>query len=203
MFNPAAQILTWLLITVTLQLLHPALLLACGALLLAAAWLRSATKLRALLRRTRWIMLSLLLVYGYATPGDALYAPLGAFSPSVEGIRDGLLQLGRLLCALAALSLLLARLDTQQLIGGLYTLAWPLRFLGLSRERIAVRLALTLHYAESAMLDAAADWRNGLEPMLAPAPAAQHTLDIPVHSFTLRDGLLLAAGFASLALAWL
>jgi energy-coupling factor transport system permease protein len=205
MFHPAAQILTWLLLVITLQLLHPVPLLICGLLLLVAACAHSAAKkLHTLMRRTRWILFSLLLIYACATPGEPLYAPLGAFSPTLEGVQGGLLQLGRLLCALAALSLLLTRLDTQQLISGLYTLAWPLRFFGLSRERIAVRLALTLHYAEAALQDTANDWRASVERMMTPPAAdAQREIEIPIQSITPRDGLLLAAGCVTLALAWL
>ena len=105
-----------------------------------------------LLRRTRWIMLSLLVIYAYSTPGQPLSDTLGMFSPSREGLFDGVLQPARLLAALAGLAILLDRLHRQQLIAGLYTLCAPLQWLGLSRERFAVRLALTLHYAEVAML---------------------------------------------------
>lgn len=201
--NPAIQILLWIILTIALQLVKPVLLLALGMLLLAVAFAISAARLRLLLRRTRWIMFSLLLIYAYATPGDALFMQLGSFSPTREGLLDGLLQLGRLLCALAALAVLLTRLDQQQLVGGLYTLAYPLRYLGLSRERIAVRLALTLHYAESAMLDTAADWRGAIEQMLAPARARQDSIELHAVPVTLRDGLLLIAGCASLVLVLL
>ena len=204
-FNPAAQIFTWLTLTVALQLLKPVPLLILGALLLSVALLNSATRFAALMRRTRWIMLSLLLIYGYATSGDALYPPLGAFSPSLNGLQDGLLQLWRLSCALAALSLLLSRLSTQQFIGGLYTLAWPLRLLGLSRERIAVRLALTLHYTETAVLDSTGNWRDSIERLLAPPaqndPSMQNEIELSVHPLALRDGLLLIVGSIPLAFA--
>ncbi|MGB9094485.1 MAG: CbiQ family ECF transporter T component, partial [Gallionella sp.] len=151
-FHPAARIVTWCLLVAILQSLAPAMLLPASALILAFALLNSARKLGQLLRRTRWVMLSLLLVYAFSTPGQPLWDGLGMFSPSREGLSEGVLQLARLLCALAGLAILLDRLHRQQLIAGLYTLSAPLQLIGVSRERFAVRLALTLHYAEVAMV---------------------------------------------------
>lgn len=178
-------------------------MLLAGIPLLLAAALLAGRRLFALLRRTRWIMLSLLLIYAYSTPGEAVWAPLAQFSPTYEGLDDGLLQLCRLLFVLASLSILLNSLPQQQLVGGLYTLSYPLRTVGLSRERFAVRLALTLHYAESAMLETSANWRDRIELMLSPAPANQGSIRIHAAPFTLRDSLLLLAGCAALVLAQL
>lgn len=218
--HPAVLIFLWACITVAMQSLQATALMLAGLPLLIAAYAISAARLLTLLRRTRWIMLSLLLIYAYATPGEAVWTSLPAqFSPTHEGLVGGLLQLCRLLFALAGLSILLSLLPQQQLISGLYTLGYPLRYIGLSRERVAVRLALTLHYAESAMLDTAANWRGSIEQALAAegsprnggnptgvplAGAAgemkQGSIELHSSHFTLRDALLLVAGCASLML---
>ena len=198
--HPAVLILLWACITIVMQSLQAAALMLAGLPLLIAAYAISAARLLTLLRRTRWIMLSLLLIYAYATPGEAVWAPLAQFSPTHEGLIDGLLQLCRLFFALAGLSILLSLLPQQQLIGGLYTLGYPLRYVGLSRERIAVRLALTLHYAESAMLNTTANWRGSIEQVLAPAGIKQDSIELHATPFTLRDALLLVAGCAALVL---
>ena len=199
--HPAVLILLWMCLTIAMQPMHVPALLLSGGVLAAAALKLSAGRFVILLRRTRWIMLSLLLIYGYATPGTALWMQGGIFSPTNEGLLDGLLQLCRLVFALAGLSIVLGMLSRQQLVGGLYLLAWPLRFVGLSRERFAVRLALTLHYAESAMLDTAADWRGSIENMLQPVVPAQHDIELHTTPFAPRDGLLLAAGAVVLVMA--
>ena len=201
--HPSVLILLWVCLTIVMQSLQATGLLLAGVPLLIAACALSAVHLYVLLRRTRWIMLSLLLIYAYATPGVAIWATLAQFSPTYEGLTDGLLQLCRLAFALAGLAILLGLLSQQQLIGGLYTLAYPLRYLGLSRERIAVRLALTLHYAESAMLDTAINWRASIEQMLAPPEVKQGSIELHTPPFTLRDGLLLIMACALLLLAWL
>ncbi|WP_051937807.1 CbiQ family ECF transporter T component [Ferriphaselus sp. R-1] len=203
MLHPAAQILLWIILTLALQLAKPALLLGLGTVLLLLAMWAAADRLRQLLRRTRWIMLTLLVIYAWTTPGIPLLENLPAFSPTLEGVQDGALQLGRLFCALAALAILLTRLDTPQLISGVYWLCWPLRFLGLARDRLAVRLALTLHYAESAMFSRKAGWRGSLEEMLAPATVAPGVIELPHHRVGARDGVALGAGVLFLLWVWL
>jgi len=201
--HPAVLIFLWICLTIAMQSLQATVLLLSGVPLLVVAYALSAARLFVLLRRTRWIMLSLLLIYAYATPGTAVWASLAQFSPTYEGLIDGLLQLCRLAFALAGLAILLSLLSQPQLIGGLYALAYPLRYLGLSRERIAVRLALTLHYAESAMLDTATNWHAIIGQMLAPAEIESSSIELHVSPFTLRDGLLLFLACALLMLVWL
>jgi len=192
--HPAALILLWLCLTIAMQPMHAPALLLSGAMLVVAALKLSAGRFVILLRRTRWIMLSLLLIYGYATAGTAVWSQGGLFSPTREGLLEGLLQLSRLVFALAGLSIVLGLLSREQLVGGLYVLAWPLRYVGLSRERIAVRLALTLHYAESAMLDTSSDWRGSISRMLQPVAPEMEDIELHAAPFTARDFLLLFAG---------
>jgi hypothetical protein len=201
--HPAAVILLWLFLAIALQSLHVTPMLLTGALLMAAALRRSALRLYALLRRTRWVMISLLVIYGFVTPGEALWAAAGPFSPTLQGLADGAVQLCRLVFALAGLAIVLNVLDQARLMGGIYVLAAPLRLLGLSRERVAVRLALTLNYAETAMLETAADWRGSIEHLLAPPADEVREVEIPVIPFRLRDAALLVAGGVALAAALL
>jgi len=195
-FHPAAQILTWCLLVAIMQFLTLEILLVAAGVGLLFALLLSARKLMQLLRRTRWIMLSLLLIYAYSTPGQPLFDT--PFSPSREGLSDGVLQLTRLLAALAGLAILLDRLHRQQLIAGLYTLFAPLQWMGVSRERVAVRLALTLHYAEVAMLRETHTWQDNLRSLFEPHDGSGKQMELTLYRFGIRDGLLV--GFALLLL---
>jgi energy-coupling factor transport system permease protein len=159
-------------------------------------------QLLSLLRRTRWILFSLLLIYAYTTPGAALWAMQGVVSPTREGLLDGLLQLGRLVSVLSGLAILLELLPQTQLISGLYSLAHPLRWLGLSRERVAVRLALTLEYAESAMRDTASDWRSTINAAMQPSAVRTKHIKLSVQPFRTVDVLLLTACVAVLIGVW-
>lgn len=191
-FHPAAQILTWCLLVGAMQVLAPGPLLIAAGLVLLCAFAVSRHKFVQLVRRTRWIMLSLLLIYAWSTPGQALLDVLGMFGPTREGLTDGALQLIRLLAALAALAILLDRLHRQQLIAGLYALFAPLQWLGLSRERLAVRLALTLHYAEVAMLRSKGGWQDTLNGLFEPHGETTRHMDLPLYRFGLGDVLLLS-----------
>ena len=194
-FHPAAQILTWCLLVVSMQAMALGPLLVAAGLILLGAVAISRHKFNQLLRRTRWIMLSLLLIYAYSTPGQPLSDSLGMFGPSLEGLVDGVLQLTRLLAALAGLAILLDRLHRQQLIAGLYALFAPLQWMGLSRERLAVRLALTLHYAEVAMLRDTNSWQDSLRSLLEqPGDTESRTsMELPLYRIMFSDVLLLGS----------
>lgn len=200
-FHPAAQILAWCLLVATLQALGPGTLLVAAGLILFATFAASGRKFLHLLRRTRWIMLSLLLIYAYSTPGQALWQRLGAFSPTYEGMTDGTLQLLRLLAALGGLAMLLDRLHRQQLIAGLYTLFAPLRLIGVSRERAAVRLALTLHYAEVAMMRGTQGWQDTLRGLFEAHGDIERHMELPLYRFAFGDACLLGGALAVLGLA--
>ncbi len=201
--HPAVVILLWAFLVVAMQVQGAGALLATGLPLVAVAITLCARQLVAILRRTRWIMVSLMLIYAYVTPGEPLWIEAGMVSPTREGVSDGLLQLARLAFSLTGLSIVLHLLSLSELIGGVYALTQPLRYLGVSPERIAVRLALTLYYVESAMRDVGSDWRACLDKALEDAPVEPQWVEVPAKRLTLRDGLLLATGGALLTLVLL
>ena len=200
--HPAVQILVWALLALLAQRLQPLALLMLGFVLSGIALRVCAKQLLSLLRRTRWILFSLLVIYAYTTPGAALWPQLGIVSPTREGLLDGFLQLGRLLSVLSGLAVLLELLPQAQLIGGLYTLAYPLRWFGLSRERIAVRLALTLEHAEAAMRDTATDWRTTIGAALQSQTTGAKHIELRLQALGVADFLLLAASAAVLIGVW-
>ena len=169
-----------------------------------------------LIKRLRWIMLSLLLIYGYATPGSAAWQVtewplLAQFSPTIEGLITGLLQLERVVTMLAALAILAGLLSQQQLMSGLYYLIYPLRYVGLSPEKSVMRLVLTMQYAEAALLDTARkttqDWRASLGQITTPMPNQSVqgmdlpvTIDLPYIPLKVQDALWLGAGVFLLAM---
>lgn len=199
-FHPAALIISWCILVVVLQKLTLTSLLMNASLILLTALTLSKHKLFQLIRRTRWVMFSLLIIYSYTTPGQPLFEALGMLSPSRDGLMDGVLQLTRLLSALAALAILLDRLDRPQLIAGLYTLFAPMQWLGLSRERLAVRLALTLHYAEVAMLRQTDTWQDSLRSLFEPHGESTKHIELPISRFAFGDVLLMSS---SLLMLWM
>ena len=150
-----------------------------------------------LLRRTRWILLSLLLIYFFATPGVYVMPNLGWLSPTEQGLRSGGLQLWRIMVLLAALALLLHTSSREAVLSGLYTLMKPFKPFGVEAERVAVRLWLTMRYAEAdAGQRDAGNWTERLRQVLQPDNEAGETLRLEVHPFTWRDWLVLAGALA-------
>lgn len=199
--HPVTHILLWISLSIAVQTLPLALLPAAAFMLMFIAFKMHDQRFFALMRRSRWILFSLLLVYIFATPGEALWTLAYTPSPTREGLLDGTMQLFRLVSVLAGLSMLLTLLSREQLVSGLYSLCYPARYLGVSRERIAVRLALTLHYAESAMRDTASDWRAAIERALNPVEREAAHIEVQVQALTRMDVLLLA--LSAVLLFWI
>ena len=201
--QPAVKIYCWICLSLAVQMLNGYMLALLAGILIVYSFRICPSRFILLLRRTRWILFSMFIIYAYTTPGDALWPQLGSFSPAADGVVDGLMQLARLLAVLAGLSILLASLSQSQLIAGLYTLSRPFCILGLSRERLAVRLALTLRYAESAIQESRVYWRDSMEHMLAPRPDVPGFIDLQVRSLCRRDWMQVAAVSAALLGIWL
>lgn len=163
----------------------PTLFLACLGLGLAAL-IAATSHLRLLLRRSRWLLLTMLVMFGWLTPGTPQPLVPGA---SQEGLLLGAESLARLFIALSAVALILKALSPAELVAGMRSLLAPLPLLGISRDRIAVRLALTLEEVEAA--GNTDDAHGGV--------AATMTLPAPVYGAAdillgvLAGGLLLGA----------
>lgn len=123
----------------------------CGAALIVLAYavLPAASPRSALAMgfRLRWFFLSLVIVYGWFTPGTPLW-PFGALPaaaiPTVEGLLAGLGRVLALLLIVFAVNLLLRASSREELLTAVYSLARPLAALGLSRERLALRVMLVM-----------------------------------------------------------
>ncbi len=101
-----------------------------------------------ILKRMRWLWLSLLLIYALSTPGEYMMNFPGPFKPTFEGFNAGVMQAARLCAAVACLHLLVLTSKKEELLAALYYLLLPLKLFGLKVERFAARLYLTLEYAE-------------------------------------------------------
>jgi len=200
--HPVTQITLWIGLAILVQTLQTAVLPVLSAVMVFLAFHAHSKRLLTLLRRTRWILISLLVIYAFMTPGADLWTLPYMPNPTKEGLLDGLIQLSRLICVLAGLSILLTSLSQERLISGLYILAYPLRYIGLSRERIAVRLALTLQYAERAMEETAKDWRSGIEHALVPEGDNESGFELPMQMLTWIDAILLLGVSVIMITVW-
>lgn len=190
-FHPATKILLWLGFAIALQGLELVPLVFIS--IAVAALLLSESNPGSLLMvlRARWLLISLLLVYAFATPGDVLFPVLGRVSPTFQGLYGGAVQVWRLFLLLLVLGLLLRSCPREELLGGLYTLMRPFRAIGVNADRVAVRLWLTMQYAEQQPRRNAQGWWNDLRSSLDPASDAANEVTLELPDFTWRDTLVL------------
>jgi energy-coupling factor transporter transmembrane protein EcfT len=162
--HPAVRFLLWGATAVAAQFAagFPLVVLLVVVSTFATALARS--RFVRLLRRTRWLLLAIALLFAWATPGVLLLPDLGWLSPSADGLRLGATHFARLVIVLASLSLLLEYTPPDEFVGALFGLMAPLEAIGIDRGRVAVRLMLVMRYAESAR---ARRWRDWLDPAAA------------------------------------
>lgn len=150
----------WAVFVAALQFLPPGVLaaavFACGVAALSRARARSLR----LLRRVRFLVLAIFVLFAGFTPGEAILPAVTAISPSREGMKLAMEHAARLLGVVLCVALLLETLSVGRLVGGLHALLRPLDRFGLPTERLAVRMMLVLHYVESAQ---PGDWRRWLD----------------------------------------
>ena len=166
------------------------LLAACIALML---YYRTDNFLK-LLRKMRWLLLFLLVIYAFNTPGEYLRGWPFDFAPTYEGLQAGLLQAGRISIMLAGVSILLTITSRESLMAGFFLLLYPLKGIGLPPERLAVRLWLTLHYVETVPPPrSVAAFLESLDKVddLHVATSAPDEINFNLPPLTLRDAVAL------------
>ena len=144
--HPASLILLGLTVLLAASSRDGMTLFLGGLGLVLVAQLVAAFHLRLLLRRSRWLLLTMLVMFGWLTPGTPLLLIPGA---TQEGLLLAVDNLARLLIALSTVALILQSLSASELVAGIRSLLAPLALLNISRDRIAVRLALTLNEVEA------------------------------------------------------
>jgi len=105
---------------------------------------RGLPHLAIMIRRLRWLWLSLCVVYFWFTPGSPVWPALGAWSPSGAGVQEGLLRASVLLLIASGANLLLQTTARDQLLAAIGWIAAPVRFVGGAPDRLALRLTLVL-----------------------------------------------------------
>lgn len=149
--HPLTKIISLIFLAIYLQyanMLQTLLVLGC---LIAVVLYFHAIYFLHMAKRVRWLVIIMMVIYTFNTPGE--YVRQWNFEPypTYEGLQSGILQALRLYSMLAGLALLLASTDRDHLISGLYLLLRPLSIFGrkFDPERFAARLWLTLHYVEN------------------------------------------------------
>ncbi len=117
--------------------------------LLALCWAR--VRLLRSLPRLKWLILSVVLVYGWTVPGRYLW--LTWFSPTDTGLLLGLEQVARLLIVTSSLQILLTQMTRSEIFTSIYLFLTPLQYINRMQTRFALRFALTLEKAEELLAE--------------------------------------------------
>jgi energy-coupling factor transporter transmembrane protein EcfT len=146
--HPFVKILLFIFTLLLMSYMSNAYLLPMSLILFVyATWLARSDFLR-VVRRMKWLFISIFIIYAFGTPGEYIqYIPVSV-APTVEGCVLGVMQIAKLLIALAVLSILFATSSKEQLMIGLHLLLSPLNLLGLNTNKFTARLLLTLDYVE-------------------------------------------------------
>ena len=187
--HPASLIMLGLAALVAASSRDGMALFLAGLGITLVALVAATSHLRLLVRRSRWLLLTMLVMFGWLTPGTPLLNIPGA---SQEGLLLAGDNVARLLIALSIVALILKALSPSELVAGMRSLLAPLALLKISRNRIAVRLALTLNEVETSRIGESSEQGR-----------MASTLTLPASVFGMADVILgLLAGALVLG-AWL
>jgi len=101
-----------------------------------------------MLWRMRWLWISIFFVMALNTPGEYVMDWPWLFTPTYEGLLQGIWQIGRLGLMVLLIAWMSCSLNRQQLLTAFYTASQPVRLFCVSPQRLAARLWLTLGYIE-------------------------------------------------------
>ena len=177
--HPSTRLVVWLLLLVSVQGMNE-VVLGVVFVFLPVLPLRVLRRGGRLLWRTRWLLLSLFVIFSYGVAGEPLW--IGATAPTLEGLSEAFIHLGRLILVLIVVAAFLEEMPIPDLLSATHTLFKPLRRIGIDPDRGIIRLMLVLRYVET--LPRARDWKNLLD---VPALNESEWVEIEHQRFRFRD----------------
>ncbi|MCL2645296.1 MAG: energy-coupling factor transporter transmembrane protein EcfT [Betaproteobacteria bacterium] len=169
---------------------------------LVVALVRARVQCVRLLARIRVLLLAILVLFAWFTPGEAVFMDWPRASPSREGLLLALTHGGRLVALVCWVAVLLGCMSTDRLVNGLYALFRPCRVFGLPTERVALRLQLVLRHASDARNGGWSwqDWKSWLNP---PDTACGEPVQLVRERLGFKDVAFPAVACIFLAFWWL
>ena len=104
MLHPSTKVILVIVLGIAVQVLQTRALIFLGLTLMLLMIQFRAVVFWRMLRRTRWLLLTLLLVFALTTPGEYLPNWPYEIGPTYEGLYSGAIQAGRLTAMIAGLS---------------------------------------------------------------------------------------------------
>jgi energy-coupling factor transporter transmembrane protein EcfT len=181
--HPTTRLILWLLLMLAIQWLEGGMLAVVflPLLLLGRPVLQRGGRL---VRRARWLLVSLFVIFAWGVAGEPLWQGIAA--PTWEGLWEALTQLGRLLLMLMTVAAFLESMPLPCLLTATHRMLHPLQRCGIDPDRGMIRLMLVMRYVET--LPRPRDWRTLLD---APAASVSEVLEIDEYPLRWLDGLVL------------
>ncbi len=189
--HPTTRLIVWLVLLVVVQFFSGTALSVAFFLLplLGARVLKRGARL---IWRTRWLLVSLFVIFSWGVAGEPLWN--SSFAPTQEGVFEALVHLGRMLLVLMAVATFLELMPLPDLLVATHFFLKPWQYFGFDPDRGVVRLMLVLRYVES--LPRPQDWRKLMD---APVSAEIEWLELNQQKLAWADylvGLLIVTAAA-------
>ena len=143
--HPQARLLLLVVLAVLLPQYSLSALLAALLFTVAACWANQTVGhwLTATIR-LKWLFFSILVLYGWFTPGLPVFDVAAVNMPTREGLSQALFRVLLLAALVAAVMWLVKPLSANVLSQALSRLLRPLQLIGIDVDRLSKRLAMTL-----------------------------------------------------------
>lgn len=97
-----------------------------------------------IIKRMRWLFLSILVVYLWFTPGEPILPVESGLMPTIEGLQTGLLRVLSLVLIIFAVNYFISTIARNRLVEAIVWLLYPLNWITIDTRQLALRIALTL-----------------------------------------------------------
>lgn len=143
--HPAIKIMTFLVFSIALAV-SPFSNWLLAIILVVCCWLGienlPTRKSLNLVKRLKWLYISLFVVYVFFTPGEFVLP--WAFGPTYAGLEAAFIRILVIILIVLAVDILLASMVHQELVSGLYVLFLPFAYFGFNPQKFTVRVYLVL-----------------------------------------------------------
>ena len=146
--HPFVKILCFIMLLLLSNILSTSMIWFVCILAVALALNLHCIKFLRVIKRMRWLFISIFVIYAFGTPGQYIQYFPTSYASTIEGCSLGALQIAKLLIALASLNVFFSTSSKEDLMVGLYLLLSPLKLAKLNVARFTARLLLTLDYVE-------------------------------------------------------
>ena len=157
--HPLVKIIFLMVLLLIINLMSVYWIVTICVMMIALALMYGNGQFLIAVLRMRWLWLTMLLIYAFTTPGEYIAIFSTLINITYEGVQSGLLQMLKLLTAIASINFLFSNSNKTDLLVGLSGLMTPLKWLGINVEKFSVRLFLTLEYVDDITVNASMNMR--------------------------------------------